>query len=155
MKYHQLEVTKKTDRKRVGRGIGSGYGKTAGRGTKGQKSRSGVKIRKGFEGGQNPLMHRIPKQPGFRSRRPEVTCIFTSTINQINQKTVTNDTLVKLGKVKPGVKVKLLYREDVKIACDVTLQAVSKQAKEAVEKAGGTVKIVLNKPSKRLIDSQK
>jgi large subunit ribosomal protein L15 len=69
MKIHQLDITAKKDRKRVGRGISAGGGKTAGRGTKGQKSRTGKKLRASFEGGQTPLIHKIPKNKGFKSKR--------------------------------------------------------------------------------------
>src|ERR1700677_2557758 len=65
MKIHELTVTATKDKKRVGRGIGSGYGKTAGRGTKGQNARTGGGVRPGFEGGQNPLSKRLPKKRGF------------------------------------------------------------------------------------------
>src|ERR1700733_7911298 len=65
MKIHELQLESAKDRKRVGRGIGSGYGKTAGRGTKGQNARTGGGVRPGFEGGQNPLAKRLPKKRGF------------------------------------------------------------------------------------------
>src|SRR3954447_20523366 len=66
MKIHELKIEGTKDRKRVGRGIGSGYGKTAGRGTKGQNARTGGGVRPGFEGGQNPLAKRLPKIRGFK-----------------------------------------------------------------------------------------
>ena len=69
MKYHELQVEANKERKRVGRGISAGQGKTAGRGTKGQSSRTGKKLGHGFMGGQGPLMRRIPKNRGFKSMR--------------------------------------------------------------------------------------
>src|SRR5438270_11023419 len=70
MKIHELNVASGENRKRIGRGIGSGKGKTAGRGTKGQNSRTGGGVRPGFEGGQNPLAKRLPKSRGFKSLNP-------------------------------------------------------------------------------------
>ncbi len=70
MKIHELKLGSQTDKKRVGRGIGSGYGKTAGRGTKGQNARTGGGVRPGFEGGQNPLAKRLPKKRGLASLNP-------------------------------------------------------------------------------------
>ena len=69
MKYHELQVESNKDRKRVGRGISAGQGKTAGRGTKGQGSRTGKKLKHGFMGGQRSLMQAIPKARGFKSKR--------------------------------------------------------------------------------------
>ena len=77
MQYHQLQVTKKQSKKRVGRGISAGQGKTAGRGTKGQNSRTGGKRRPGFEGGQTPLMIRLPKLRGFTSHAPKTESVYT------------------------------------------------------------------------------
>ena len=76
MKYHELQVNSNRDARRVGRGISAGQGKTAGRGTKGQRSRTGSGRRPGFEGGQNPLMQRLPKLPGFRSIRVKAENVF-------------------------------------------------------------------------------
>ena len=85
MKFHQLEISSKKDRKRVGRGISAGGGKTAGRGTKGQNSRSGGRVRPGFEGGQNPIIARLPKLPGFTSHRPVIQVVTPSNLSEINQ----------------------------------------------------------------------
>ncbi len=135
-------------RKRLGRGLGSGLGKTAGRGHKGQKSRSGVAI-KGFEGGQMPLHRRLPKR-GFNN-------IFAKDFNAVNldrvqqavdagklDKTapVTAASLVAAGvlrRVKDGVR--LLGRGELKAALSFEIEGASKTAIAAVEKAGGTVTI--------------
>ncbi|MEZ5839074.1 MAG: 50S ribosomal protein L15 [Hyphomicrobiales bacterium] len=136
-------------RKRVGRGIGSGLGKTAGRGYKGQKSRSGVAI-KGFEGGQMPLHRRLPKR-GFRN-------IFSKDFNVINLDDV--QIAVEAGKLKAGDVVstaslieagmlrrakdgvRLLGRGELTTALTFEVEGASKTAIEAVEKAGGSVKII-------------
>ncbi|UXN60328.1 50S ribosomal protein L15 [Phyllobacterium zundukense] len=135
-------------RKRVGRGIGSGSGKTAGRGVKGQKSRSGVAIN-GFEGGQMPLYRRLPKR-GF-------TNIFSKNFNVVSvgriqiaidakkldpKATVTLDTLKAAGiirRAKDGVR--LLSDGEIKTAVTFEVAGASKAAIEKIEKAGGTVKL--------------
>ena len=136
-------------RMRVGRGIGSGKGKTAGRGGKGQTARSGVRI-KGFEGGQMPLHRRLPKR-GFNN-------IFKLDFAEINldrlqeaidaklvdaAQTITVESLVKAGvlrRAKDGLR--LLGRGEVKSRLTVEAHGASKPAIAAVEKAGGTVKIL-------------
>ena len=136
-------------RMRVGRGIGSGKGKTAGRGGKGQTARSGVRI-KGFEGGQMPLHRRLPKR-GF-------TNIFKLDFAEINldrlqqaidaklvdiKETITAESLVKTGvlrRAKDGLR--LLGRGELKAKLAIEVHGASKSAIAAVEKAGGTVKIL-------------
>ena len=136
-------------RMRVGRGIGSGKGKTAGRGGKGQTARSGVRI-KGFEGGQMPLHRRLPKR-GFNN-------IFRLDFAEINldrlqeaidaklvdvKETVTVESLVKSGvirRAKDGLR--LLGRGELKAKLAIEVHGASKSAVAAVEKAGGTVKIL-------------
>ena len=135
-------------RKRVGRGIGSGKGKTAGRGVKGQKSRSGVAI-KGFEGGQMPIHRRLPKR-GFNN-------IFAKDFNEINldrlqkaiddkklktDETITVETLVAAGvlrRAKDGVRI--LGGGELKAKITVEAAGASKSAVAAIEKAGGKVEI--------------
>jgi large subunit ribosomal protein L15 len=136
-------------RMRVGRGIGSGKGKTAGRGGKGQTARSGVRI-KGFEGGQMPLHRRLPKR-GFNN-------IFRLDFAEINldrlqqaidaklvdvKETVTAESLVKTGvlrRAKDGLR--LLGRGEIKAKLNIEVHGASKSAVAAIEKAGGTVKIL-------------
>ncbi|NCX10380.1 MAG: 50S ribosomal protein L15 [Proteobacteria bacterium] len=126
------------NRKRVGRGMGSGNGKTAGRGHKGQKSRSGGGVRLGFEGGQMPLQMRLPKF-GFSSRKNN----YLKEVNVKNidgLKTVTLETL-KENKIIPKSvkKVKIFGTFDLGSKVNVKGIKVTKGAKESIEKAGGTV----------------
>jgi large subunit ribosomal protein L15 len=136
-------------RMRVGRGIGSGKGKTSGRGGKGQTARSGVRI-KGFEGGQMPLHRRLPKR-GFHN-------IFRLDFSEINldrlqdaidakrldaKDTVTAETLVKAGVLRRSRDgVRLLGRGEIKAKLNIEVHGASKSAIAAVEKAGGSVKIL-------------
>lgn len=142
MKFHELDVTANRSGRRVGRGIAAGQGKTAGRGTKGQKSRTGKGRRPGFEGGQNPLMMRLPKLPGFRSIRPKKEVVYTGQLDAFKG-TVDNFTAFEAGLVSsPYVRVKLVLKGDVTKKVDVKLQAASENAIAAVQKAGGTFKAV-------------
>lgn len=139
MKYNELNVTKNKSARRVGRGIAAGQGKTAGRGTKGQGSRTGSSARPGFEGGQNPLMQRLPKLPGFRSHKAKAHNVFTSDLEQFGGKTVDNALLAEAGLVSSAyVTVKLLKKGELTKKVTVKLQAASGTAIEAVEKAGGS-----------------
>ncbi|MES2215018.1 MAG: 50S ribosomal protein L15 [Pseudomonadota bacterium] len=131
--------------KRVGRGIGSGKGKTSGRGVKGQKSRSGVAI-KGFEGGQMPMIARLPKR-GFNCPTSKyfIPINFVDITRLIENKLIkAGDTIDKITLVQCGViksvtrKVKLLSKGDLNIKLNFTLDAYSASAKEVVSKAGGT-----------------
>ena len=135
------------NRKRVGRGIGSGTGKTAGRGHKGQKSRSGGSIARGFEGGQMPLQQRIPKF-GFSSR-------VNRGIKEVNLKNIASMSEVNLETLKANrvisqatKKVKIFGVCDIAQPMSVTGILVTKGAKESIEKAGGTVVSVEEKPIK-------
>ena len=136
-------------RMRVGRGIGSGKGKTSGRGGKGQTARSGVRI-KGFEGGQMPLHRRLPKRGFNNIFRLEFVEINLDRLQQaVDAKkldakdTVTAESLVKAGvlrRAKDGLR--LLGRGELKAKINIEVHGASKSAVEAVEKAGGTVKIL-------------
>src|SRR5438270_3004386 len=110
MKIHELNVASGENRKRIGRGIGSGKGKTAGRGTKGQNSRSGGGVRAGFEGGQNPLSKRLPKKRGFRAISPTVfTEINLNHLESLKGTMVTNESLLEAGIISsPHTPVKVL-----------------------------------------------
>lgn len=143
MKYNELNVTKKKSAKRVGRGIAAGGGKTAGRGTKGQNSRTGGGVRPGFEGGQNPLMQRIPKLRGFNPHRPKVENVYTGQLDQFAGKTADNASLAAAGIIaSPYSKVKLVTNGVVTKKVTVKLQASSVSAAEAVKKAGGSFEAV-------------
>ena len=138
MKYHELQVKSHSSRRRVGRGIAAGQGKTAGRGTKGQKSRTGKGRRPGFEGGQNPLMQKIPKLRGFRSARPTVETVYTGQLDDLGT-TIDNFTLADAGLISsPYVKVKLIVKGNVAKKHTVKVQLTSLTAAEALQKLGGS-----------------
>jgi len=146
MKLHELSPPAKSRKsdKRLGRGVGSGWGKTAGRGTKGYNSRSGGGVRPGYEGGQMPIQRRLPKR-GF-------TNIFKKKIAVVNLRDllafesgslVDEAALMKAGLVK-GQKdgIKLLGHGEIRVALNVKLNQVSKSAREKIEAAGGSVEVV-------------
>jgi large subunit ribosomal protein L15 len=130
----------KTAGKRVGRGIGSGLGKTGGRGHKGQKSRSGGKVRVGFEGGQMPMQQRLPKF-GFTSRKSLVsTEVNLYEIAKVEGDVVDVNALKAAGLVKKNIQfVKVVKSGEVSRAVTVKGIKVSKGAREAIEAAGGKV----------------
>src|SRR6476469_9971868 len=114
MKFNELQLTKNKSNKRVGRGIAAGQGKTAGRGTKGQKARTGATRKPGFEGGQNPLMQRLPKLPGFRSHRAKAEIVFTGQLEKLAGSTIDATALAAAGLISsPHVKVKLLTKGEL------------------------------------------
>lgn len=128
------------DNKRVGRGIGSGLGKTAGRGHKGQKSRSGGKVRPGFEGGQMPLQKRLPKY-GFTSRVSRTTAqVRLGELNAVQGDVVDLEALKAADVLRGNVeRARVFLSGDVNRALTVKGLAVTKGAREAIEKAGGKV----------------
>ena len=138
----------KIKKMRVGRGIGSGKGKTSGRGVKGQKSRSGVAI-KSFEGGQMPLYRRLPKR-GFNPLKKEKIAIINLDkiqnlieTKKINKDTEINIDLLKKTKIisKPYHKIKILGSGKIKDKINLRVDFISKSAKEKLEKAGGTISL--------------
>lgn len=134
---HQAEANK--DRKRVGRGIASGQGKTAGRGTKGQKSRTGKKLAPTFQGGQRGIVLSVPKARGFKSIRTPAQVVYIDTLNKFEGKIVDNGTLFEQGYVAtPFNKVKVITRGELSKALTVKVAGASKSAQEAIVKAGGT-----------------
>jgi large subunit ribosomal protein L15 len=126
--------------KRVGRGIGSGLGKTAGRGHKGLKSRSGGKVRAGFEGGQMPLQIRLPKF-GFASRIARVTAeIRTSELNAVEDAIIDLDALKRADLISRNIlRAKVFFSGELTKPVTIKGLAVTKGAREAIEKAGGKV----------------
>lgn len=137
MKYNELITTASKSSNRVGRGISAGQGKTAGRGTKGQNSRAGGQRRPGFEGGQNPLMQRLPKLPGFHSIRPKAEVIYTGKLNDFSGN-VDNHKLAEAGLLSsPYTKAKVVVKGDLSKKLTVNLQAASASAIKAIQKAGG------------------
>jgi large subunit ribosomal protein L15 len=143
MKFNELQVRKKQSPKRVGRGISAGQGKTAGRGTKGQNSRTGGGTRPGFEGGQNPLTQRLPKLRGFKSKRAKVENVYTGQLSLVEGTTIDNYNLAQAGLVKnPYSTVKLIVKGELTGKYEVKLQSASATAIEAIQKAGGSFKAV-------------
>ncbi len=142
MKFNELQLTSHKNRKRVGRGISAGQGKTAGRGTKGQLSRTGKGRRPGFEGGQNPLMLRLPKLRGFTAIRPKSNTVYTGQLDQFGSKVIDNFILSEAGLLaSPHTYVKLICKGAVTKKVQVRLQSASINAIAAIQKAGGTFKI--------------
>jgi len=140
MKVHDLKPAEgsRRRRKRVGRGIAGKGGKTAGRGTKGQKARNTVRV--GFEGGQLPLQQRLPKLRGFNNPfRVEYQAINLDTIAESGLSEVTPDSLLDKGLVSKGALVKVLGRGELSGAVTVKAHAFSKSAEAAITSAGGTV----------------
>lgn len=138
MKYNQLQTSSQKSARRVGRGIAAGRGKTAGRGTKGQMARTGSKRRPGFEGGQNPLMQRLPKLHGFRTLRTPSEIIYTDQLEQFANTTVTNETLAAAHLVAHAhSSVKVLKRGELTKKVTVKLQGASTGAVAAIIKVGG------------------
>lgn len=131
----------KKSAKRVGRGTGGKGGKTAGRGTKGQRARNTVA--RGFEGGQMPLKQRVPKLKGFTNPfRVEYTGVNLDTLSSLGESTVDPDLLVARGIVRKDAFVKILGRGEVTAKLDVRAHAVSKAAEAAITGAGGTVTLI-------------
>jgi len=128
------------EKKRVGRGIGCGSGKTAGRGHKGLKSRSGGRVKPGFEGGQMPLQKRLPKY-GFTSRISKVTAeVRLAELNKVDVDVIDVEVLKTAGVVKENVKrVKVFLSGEIKKAITIKGLAVTKGAKAAIEVAGGNI----------------
>ncbi|EEL52519.1 MULTISPECIES: 50S ribosomal protein L15 [Bacillus cereus group] len=146
MKLHELKPAEgsRKVRNRVGRGIGSGNGKTAGKGHKGQNARSGGGVRLGFEGGQTPLFRRLPKRGFTNINRKEFTIVNLSTLNRFEDGTeVTPELLLETGvisKLNDGVKV--LASGAVEKKLTVKAHKFSSSAKEAIEAAGGSVEVI-------------
>ncbi len=132
----------KRGRKRVGRGDGSGHGTYSGRGVKGQKSRSGFSRKRGFEGGQLPLIKRLPRKRGFTNIfRTEYSLVNIGMLDQFEAGSeVTPERLVEAGVVKSlGKPIKILARGDISQPLSVKANAFSAAAKAKIEAAGGEV----------------
>ncbi|WP_075980334.1 50S ribosomal protein L15 [Bacillus massilinigeriensis] len=146
MKLHELQPAEgsRHERKRKGRGIGSGNGKTAGKGHKGQNARSGGGVRPGFEGGQTPLFRRLPKRGFTNIHRKEFAIINLDALNRFEDGTeVTPELLIETGlvsKEKAGIKV--LAKGKVEKKLTVKAHKFSSAAKEAIEAAGGQTEVI-------------
>lgn len=146
MKLHELSPKKsaKSKRTRVGRGIGSGLGKTSGRGSKGQKARSGGGVRRGFEGGQMPLSRRLPKRGFTNIFKKEVAIINIEDLADFSAGTVvTLDLLKEKNLIKTrNTLVKLLGEGEINNPLTVKVHQVSKSALEKIASAGGKVEVI-------------
>lgn len=146
MKLHELKPAPGARRKptRKGQGIGSGLGKTAGRGHKGQKARSGGGVRPGFEGGQMPLQRRLPKRGFTNIFRKEIIAINVEDLNRFENGTVVTPEALKeagvIKKIADGVKI--LGNGELERSLTVKAHAFSKSAAEKITAAGGTVEVI-------------
>ena len=131
-------------RKRIGQGMGSGHGKTATRGSKGQRSRTGARVRPGFEGGQMPLQRRLPKRGFTNIFRKHYAVVNLKDLAKLEpQEKITPDVLVQQGLVKRlGDGLKILGDGEVKSPLLVSAHAFSKSAREKIEKAGGKAEVI-------------
>ena len=144
MKLGEIESTrKKVARKRVGRGMASGLGKTSGRGHKGQKARSGGGVRRGFEGGQTPLYRRLPKR-GFNNIHAKIYTEVTLTmLNKSKATDVTAETLLEegiIGKINDGIVILATGKLDKKL--NVKAVRFTAKAKEQIEALGGKAEVI-------------
>jgi large subunit ribosomal protein L15 len=138
MIYNELSLNKDRKKTRVGRGISAGQGKTAGRGTKGQGSRTGSSRKPGFEGGQNPLISRIPKLRGFKPFWDKPITVTTSVLNKFDG-LVDNFTLYQARILSaPDQKARVVVRGELTAKVQVKLQGASEKAIEMITKAGGS-----------------
>ena len=146
MKLNDLAPSKgqRKARKRIGRGVGSGFGKTAGRGNKGQNARSGGGVRPGYEGGQMPIHRRLPKR-GFKNHFKKIFAIVNvQDLNRFDAQAVIDEVaLVRSGLVKgdrDGIKV--LGKGDIQVPVTVRINKISASAKQKIEAAGGKIEVI-------------
>jgi large subunit ribosomal protein L15 len=130
------------NRKRVGRGMGSGMGKTSTRGHKGQRSRTGSRMIRGFEGGQMPLHRRMPKRGFTNIFRKEYNIVSLERLAELGEATVNPEVLRKAGVIKTKRPVKILGDGELKVAITVQAHKFSKSAQEKITKAGGKVEVL-------------
>lgn len=139
MKYNELQVDSNRRKKRVGRGISAGGGKTAGRGTKGQGARTGKKLGAMFQGGQRALVQAVPKNRGFKSLRTPAQVVYLDHLNGFKGKTVDNMSLYEAGLVStPFHAVKVILRGELSAKVTLKVQGASKSVQSALAKAGGS-----------------
>ena len=130
------------NRKRVGRGMGSGMGKTSTRGHKGQGSRSGSRLMRGFEGGQMPLHRRLPKRGFTNIFRTEYRAINLERLVELGESSITQELLVKNGLAHKNDLIKVLGDGELKKAMNVQAHKFSKSAQEKIAKAGGKAEVI-------------
>jgi large subunit ribosomal protein L15 len=136
-----------SNRKRVGRGMGSGMGKTSTRGHKGQGSRSGSSLMRGFEGGQMPLHRRLPKRGFTNIFRTEYNVLNLDSLANVNETELTLEKLAELGLTKKKGLLKILGNGEIKTAITVHAHKFSKSAQEKIERAGGKVVVLGGTPA--------
>jgi large subunit ribosomal protein L15 len=129
-------------RKRVGRGMGSGMGKTSTRGHKGQRSRTGSRMIRGFEGGQMPLHRRMPKRGFTNIFRKEFNIVSLERLVELGETTITPEVLRKAGVIKTKHPVKILGDGELTVAITVSAHKFSKSAQEKITKAGGKFEVI-------------
>lgn len=138
-KYNELQISASPTRKRVGRGIAAGGGKTAGRGTKGQNARTGKKLRTMFQGGQRPLAQAVPKARGFKTLRAAAQVVYVDHLQAFAGKTVDNMSLYEAGLIAtPFQAVKVILRGEFSANITLKVAGASKSVIAAIEKAGGS-----------------
>ena len=146
MKLNELSPAKGSRKapRRLGRGVGSGSGKTAGRGTKGYNSRSGGGVRPGYEGGQMPLHRRLPKRGFANIFRKNIAVINIRDLRRFDKGSVVDEAaLVQAGLVSGKIDgIKLLGHGEIDYALDIKLSKISKSAREKIEAAGGKVEVI-------------
>jgi large subunit ribosomal protein L15 len=138
MKYNELQASANKSRKRVGRGISAGGGKTAGRGTKGQNARTGSKLHATFQGGQNAVVSAAPKRRGFKSKRVPAQVVYSDHLNALKG-TVDNMALFEAGLIAtPFHAVKVIARGETTAKVALKTQGASASVVAALKKAGGS-----------------
>jgi large subunit ribosomal protein L15 len=144
MNLSNIHAPKKAseNRKRVGRGMGSGMGKTSTRGHKGQRSRSGSRMIRGFEGGQMPLHRRMPKRGFTNIFRQEYSIVNLEKLASLGETTITPEVLRKAGVIRTKGRVKILGDGDLSKALTVQAHKFSKSAQEKITKAGGKFEVL-------------
>lgn len=139
MKYNELQVSASKNKKRVGRGIAAGQGKTAGRGTKGQGARTGKKLNATFQGGQRALVRAVPKARGFKSIRSGAQVVYSDHLNAFDGKTVDNNVLFEAGYIAtPFQAVKIVARGELTAKVTLKVAGATKSVQTAIVKAGGS-----------------
>jgi large subunit ribosomal protein L15 len=144
MNLSNVRAPKKANenKKRVGRGMGSGMGKTSTRGHKGQRSRSGSRMMRGFEGGQMPLHRRLPKRGFTNILREEYSIVSLERLVGLGESTISPDVLRKAGVVKGKARIKILGDGELTGALTVQAHKFSKSAQEKITKAGGKFEVL-------------
>jgi large subunit ribosomal protein L15 len=144
MNLSNVRAPKKANenKKRVGRGMGSGMGKTSTRGHKGQRSRSGSRMMRGFEGGQMPLHRRVPKRGFTNIFREEYNIVNLERLAELGESTINPDVLRKAGVISTKRKLKILGDGELKSAITVQAHKFSKSAQEKITKAGGKFEVL-------------